>query len=111
MNWERELRAALRRREPPAGFAERVLERAATQGAAPVRRRRPWLRWCAVAASLALLAAGGYQYRERRLRGEEARDQLLEALRVTEAKLELLRERINRTSGAAHSETRQESRI
>jgi hypothetical protein len=112
MNWEQALRGALRRREPPPGFAERVLERTSRQAAVVVRRpSRPWLRWCAVAASLTLLVAGGYQYREHRLRGEEARDQLLEALRVTETKLELVRERINRKSGAARSETTQENRI
>ncbi len=114
MNWEEALRGALRRCEPPTGFAERVLERVGREAAVAVRRRpRPWLRWVAVAASLALLVAGGYQYREHRvrLRGEQARDQLLEALRVTETKLKLVREHINRTSEVPRSETTQESSI
>ncbi|MCL6506616.1 MAG: hypothetical protein K6T59_06300 [Bryobacteraceae bacterium] len=114
MNWEQALREALRRCEPPTGFAERVLERVGMEaGVSLRRRRRPWLRWVAVAASLTLLVAGGYQYREHRVRvrGEQARDELLEALRVTETKLKLVREHINRTSGVPHSETTQESRI
>lgn len=112
MNWDEALRNALRRREPPPGFAERVVERIRRQAAAPAPlRRRLW--WLAAAASLVLLLAGGWQYREhrQRLRGEQARDQLLEALQITGAKLEVLRQRIHRIGRATPSQTEQENRI
>lgn len=114
MNWDEALRSALRRREPPPGFAERVVERIRGQAAAP----GPWrgrLWWLAAAASLVLLLAGGWRYHEyrQRLRAEQARDQLLEALQITGAKLEALRQRIHRIGHATPSQTQteQENRI
>lgn len=112
MSWDEALRHALRRREPPPGFAERVLERLRSQPAAPEQWPRRWS-WVAVAASIALLLAGGWQYREyrQRLRGEQAREQLLEALQITAAKLEALRDRIHRIGHAAPAPNQQENRI
>jgi len=96
---EDELRQALRRREPPAGFAERVLARA--------RQRQThypplfhW-RWLAAAAALVVLAAGLYFFEERRrrLEGERAKQQVMLALHLTGSKLRLAQQRIQRFIG------------
>jgi hypothetical protein len=93
---EQELKKALQRVQPPAGFAERVLARAAkekTQGARP----RPWLqrfgtagwRWAAVGALCAALAISGLVYhQERQKQGEQAKEQVMLALRITSSKLQ-----------------------
>jgi len=88
---EKQLRAALRAVEPPAGFAARVSAR--TQHG---RWRRGWLpmqqRWVPTALAASVLAAlllgyGWQTHRERQ--GLQARQQLIEALRVTGQKLDL----------------------
>ena len=87
-----ELRESLRRVDPPEGFAERVLARVAEERARPsflerIRRAfsMPPMRWAAVGAlSLAILAGVQYQRSaERRARGEQAKQQVLLALRIT----------------------------
>lgn len=93
-----ELRNALRREEPPPGFAERVMAR--VQSAPPPARRwwmLPQLRWAAVAAAVIVLAGGVGMERQRRLRaeGELARDQVMLALRITGSKLQFVKEKIN----------------
>ena len=82
---ERELRQALRREAPPAGFAERVLATAAARTAAPRRARR----WALAAAASLLMAVGLQQYRDyrERLRGEAARNEAMLALRIAGVKL------------------------
>lgn len=94
---ERALRDALRRPSPPPGFAERVLARAEAEAAARRWWRRPaalpWAGW-AVAATLVVAAAGGAFLHERQRRGEEAKEQVMTALRITEAKLELARAKV-----------------
>ncbi len=83
------LRAALRPVEPDAGFADRVLARVRFTGRSP-RRLLPWLP-AALAASLGALLVGGHFWQQQRERaaGLEARQQLLEALRVTSEKLDI----------------------
>jgi hypothetical protein len=81
------LRRALRRESPAPGFASRVMQRI-ERDAAP--RPRQW--WKAVAASLTLTAliGGGvaYQDHQRRVReGEQAREQVLLALRIAGEKV------------------------
>ena len=99
-----ELRAALGRREPPAGFAARVVARAA----ADAGRRRWWsvprLRWAAALAACLVLAGGVEMERERRIRrqGELAKQQVMLALRITGNKLQFVKEKIH----AIHSEPR-----
>jgi hypothetical protein len=94
---EDELRAALGREEPPAGFADRVLARARPAG---FRR----LRWVAALAACLALAAGGLVERERRerARGEMAKRQVMLALGITGSKLQFVKEKIH----AMHSERR-----
>jgi hypothetical protein len=83
---EQELKKALVRGEPPAGFAERVLQQAARASqpvvAPPVRRRPHWL---AAAAAVVLLAGAGAGYRE--YRGEMAKRQVMAAFRIASSKV------------------------
>lgn len=81
------LKRALRRESPAPGFASRVMQRI-ERDAAP--KRYPW--WRAVAASLTLTAliGGGaaYQDHQRRVReGEQAKEQVLLALRIAGEKV------------------------
>ena len=97
MNLEDELKQALRRQNPPAGFAERVIERA---GPAQVRLRiEPKRRWrvvwpgmglAAAAAAVALSVAVDYRHRQE----EEAGRQAILALRIASEKLNMARDRI-----------------
>jgi hypothetical protein len=87
---EEQLRRALHRLDPSPGFAERVSARLQH------RRRRRGLparyRWLPAALAaclvLSLLAAYGWQAHRQR-EGLEARQQLMQALRVTSQKLDL----------------------
>jgi hypothetical protein len=89
---ERELRAALRKADPADGFAQRVAARIEREQPA----RSPWLARslprtaAALAASVLVtfIALYGWQAR-REQQGLEARRQLLEALRLTDEKLNL----------------------
>lgn len=103
---EDHLREALRREEPPEGFAGRVMARieAARQPERTERRewwwtafRGPRLRWAAALASLALVA-GGIEYRrdQRRIEGEHAKEQVMLALRITGSKLRIAQAKVNR---------------
>jgi hypothetical protein len=98
---EQQLKKALEPVGPPEGFAERVLARAAAGNRARAERgRTSWwtelfaargLRWgLASALCLALVASGALYKREqeRRVAGEQAKDQLMLALRLTASKLQ-----------------------
>jgi hypothetical protein len=77
MDWlEHELKQALAREEPPAGFDTRLRRR--------LQRRVP--RWLAVAAAIAALA-GGAAESYRRHRGQAAREQVMLAMRIAAGKL------------------------
>ena len=86
MSLENDLRNALRRESPPAGFASRVLQRIEHEQHAPKRNR--W--WRAVAASVTLTALLGgwaaHTIHERR-EGERAREQVLLALKIAGEKV------------------------
>ena len=111
---DEELKGALRRRELPGGFAERVLARiAAEEAAQSVPQRELWQRfftqslvlWAAAAALAGALIVGGIQYRRvqrERAEGEAAKQQLMLALRITSRKLQLAKakvDEINRNEG------------
>jgi hypothetical protein len=87
---EKELRGALRHVDPGPGFASRVsarIDREQRQRWLPVRYR--WLP-AALAASVVLCLIAGYGWHWRReQQGLEARQQLIEALRLTGEKLDL----------------------
>jgi len=101
-----DLRRALRRVEPPAGFAERVLERAASgdtpataarRGTARVLLRGPLVRWATAAALAIAVTSGGMWYRaeQRQAQGEEARRQVLLGLRIASDKLQSVQLKVN----------------
>ena len=102
---ERELKKALRRVDPPAGFAERVLARAAKEkDRAPVRIRFPWfgmigLRWAATCALCVAVAVSAMVYQhDRQEKGERAKAQLMLALQITSSKLQIASENIRQIS-------------
>jgi hypothetical protein len=101
---EDELKRALQRVDPAAGFAERVLARAARLDDKKLARSRSWLRffgldlasmggvrWAAACALCIVLATSGVFYERdmQRRRGEEAKEQLMLALRITGSKLQI----------------------
>lgn len=92
-NLEDELRNALKRKQPPEGFAERVIQKAAEEP------RGSWfevftkrgLRWAAAGAVCLVMAVVGARYfqeYEAHVQGEEAKEQLMQALRITADKLQ-----------------------
>ncbi|MGA3040907.1 MAG: hypothetical protein ABSF54_09000 [Bryobacteraceae bacterium] len=99
---EDELRSALRRREPSPDFTERVLARVAAQ---LVRRQprvsQPWVRWVAGIAAALLLSAGGLEYRH--YRGEQAKDQLLLAVRIAGSKLNKAQRKVQMVTHRSNS--------
>ncbi len=94
MNLEDELRNAMRRVEPPAGFAERVLARAAAQTEAPALSwwRFPRLRLASVAACAVLLVVAGAGYRQ--WQGETAKRRTLLALGIAGGELHATQMRV-----------------
>jgi len=97
MNFEEELRTALRRREPSPDFTARVRARVAPQ---PARRARPqWVRWVAALAACLLLTAALAGYRHHQ--GERAKSQVLLALRITARQLNKAQHKV-RMLNAAH---------
>jgi hypothetical protein len=108
-----ELRRALRRVEPPEGFADRVIQRAsredgpastkspqATKAGAKAERPRTFAvasRW-AIAATLVAAVSGGIWYRaeeRRREQGEEAKRQVLLSLNIAGSKLRAIAIKVN----------------
>jgi hypothetical protein len=108
-----ELKDALRREEPPAGFAERVLSRVGerrqdAQGgpgpfapgvqAGPKGTALP-VHWAAAAAVVVALAGGWLEYRalqRERVEGEAAKARVVMALHIAGSKLQLVQTKINR---------------
>lgn len=96
MDWlDRELQQALKRRDPAPDLGERVRQKLAGAGTAPPVPRRgfgaawtagtvPW--WLAATAAIVVAAgAGGIGYRQHQ--GEVARQQVMQAFRITGASL------------------------
>lgn len=84
MNLEHDLKRALRRQSPPAGFASRVLQRV-ERDAAPKRR---WMRAAAASLTLTVLLGGwGAREVQQRREGERAKEQVLLALRIAGEKV------------------------
>ena len=85
-DFEKDLQAALRRSEPPAGFVDRVMARIPEK-----RQPAQWSRrWFAVAAALlvALIGTGAWEQHERRIEGERASRELIYALTVASESLQ-----------------------
>ena len=102
------LRDALRRQDPPEGFAERVLARLGTPEPAPPgfwQRLGAWFRLpvlrVATAGALSVVLAAGVLYQHaRQARAEAARRQVMVALRITSETLEAVREQVRNSSPA-----------
>jgi hypothetical protein len=89
------LREALERREPPAGFAERVIARV------PQRRTTLWTWWrpmVAIAALLLVMFSALAYERHRADRAEAANRQLMYALHLAAEKLERVQHRVQNSS-------------
>jgi hypothetical protein len=106
---EEELGKALQRVEPPAGFAERVMARAAAAERTKAHTAWTWLglfqepvlRWAATGAlCLALVGGGVLLKREqvRRAQGERAKEQLMLALRIAGSKLQIAQNSVREIS-------------
>ena len=72
---ENELRRVLARREPPPGFADRVLRRV------PERKTFRWLP-AAAALVIGIFGAGSYEYRKAQ-EASQAKTELIYALEIT----------------------------
>ena len=91
MDWlEEELRSALSRRDPAPGFRDRVTANARRKQPLPMRR------WLALAASLLVLLGGGEAYRWRQ--GVEAKQQVLQAVRIAAVKLNRIQTHVREVS-------------
>jgi hypothetical protein len=98
-----ELRGAVRRVDPPQGFADRVRQR--IHGERRLPRHQPSratgaVRW-ALAATLVVAAGSGLWYRaerteQRRMQGEEAKRQVLLSLSLAGSKLKTIEMKVNR---------------
>lgn len=99
MSLENDLKHALRRESPAPGFAARVLARV-DEVERPARRN--WWRAAAASVALALLLGGYGTHKALELRrGERAREQVLEAMRITGEKMAYAREEV-RQIGTKH---------
>lgn len=95
MNLEHDLKRAMQRESPPAGFAGRVMQRIEREQRQQAPRPRPmW--WRAAAASVILAAAlGGYRIHEvRRQEGERAKEQVLRAMSIASEKVRYAQQQV-----------------
>jgi len=106
---EERLRQSLQRKDPDPGFTERVLSRVRSEPEEP-RSQAPHFfarpsRWLAAAAIVAFVLSAGaiHRQRERRLRaeGERAKAQLMQALEITSAKLNVVLKKVNSVKEAS----------
>jgi anti-sigma-K factor RskA len=97
--FERDLRESLRRREPPPGFAGKVIARAHE-----IDKRREtrsfWMsswRWVTAAAAVVMLIAGisVYQEHRRQVEARQSKEQLILALQITGSKMRVVQERLS----------------
>lgn len=99
-DFERELREQLQARQAPAGFADRVMARAAVRRG-PVRWGwsgfgQPVWRWAVAALLVVGVVLGGMEHdRQQRIAGERAREQVLLALRITGSTLRDVQQKVS----------------
>jgi hypothetical protein len=100
--FEKELQQALQRRPAPPSLKRKVMERRGRQSAE--RRHSHWIAWQRLAAGLVIAAILGgamewqWHRAEDRRRGEEARRQVMTALRITGRALNEVNERLTARS-------------
>jgi hypothetical protein len=94
--FERELRQALERKPAPPSLKRRILQRRDSRRTEKLHVRTVW--WQRLAASVLIVGviAGGYSWRqiEDRRKGEEAKQQVLTALRITNRALNDMNRRL-----------------
>ena len=102
-DFEKELQQALQRRPAPPSLKRRIMER---RGLLTIERRHSYgVIWQRVAAGLlvAAMLGGAMQWRlrreEKRRQGEEARRQVMIALRITGHALNEMNAQLNRNHG------------
>ena len=83
--FERELKQAFERRPAPPSLKRRILQQRSRRRTERVHSYTVWWQRLAASVLLAGVIAGGYSWRqiEERRKGEEARQQVLTALRIT----------------------------
>jgi len=86
-DFERDLRQAFQRRPAPPGLKRKLMEKRRAKWPQRPHRHSHFLLWQRLAASVALVAvlggAAAWRNAEERHKGEEARRQVLTALRIT----------------------------
>ncbi len=103
-DFERELKQALERRPAPPSLKRKIMQRRRQQSEA--RRHGYWLVWQRAAAGLlvAAMLGGAMEWRihkaEERRKGEEARRQVMIALRITGRALNEMNARLARSHSA-----------
>ena len=94
--FERELKQAMERRPAPPSLKRRILQQRTIRRTERLESRTLW--WQRLAASVLLVGviAGGYSWRraEEQRRGEEAKQQVLTALRITNRALNDMNRRL-----------------
>jgi hypothetical protein len=93
---EQELKAVLKKTEPSPFFEGRVLAAAGRQARGRTAKLR--LRWASAMVAMALVVMGVFWQHQRDLeqaRGQEAKARLMLALRITGAKLDEIREKVD----------------
>ena len=94
--FERKLRYAMQHRAAPLGLKQRVLARAREQRKNVRGRSWAW-QWVAASTLLVAIAGGGlavHEHVEEQQKGEEARQQVLTALRITNKTLDRVTQRL-----------------
>jgi hypothetical protein len=97
---EQELRRALARVEPGTDFSAMVYSRGP---AGFWKQRRGMMALAAALVFMLLIPVAVLQYQARQRRGEQARDQLITALRITGNKLQKTRQIVVRELNRRHS--------
>jgi hypothetical protein len=96
MSIEHDLRRALRPKQPPDGFMQRVRARIHNESVAhshPADARLRHTRWLAAAAALVLMTGGTWQYlRHQQMRSKTAKAEVMAALTIASEKLQLVRQ-------------------
>jgi hypothetical protein len=96
--FEKELRQAMARRPAPPSLKRRILERRSERREEISQTHSAWWQRLAASVLLAGVVAGGYGWRqvEERRKGEEARQQVMTALRITNRALNDMSRRLDR---------------
>lgn len=92
MNLDSDLKHALRRESPAAGFAGRVLAR--IEQAEQPRRRPVWWRAAAASVTLAILLGGYGTHRAYERKGERAKEDLLRAMSIASEKVKYAQDEV-----------------